>query len=94
VRQEESVALELSERPTWDRSSVTISALVDARTSPLTNPLNEHTVELREWLTHLEDWVETQLVATRALVAMLDDGNITACTDGATEQHALDALST
>jgi hypothetical protein len=88
------VALELSERSTWNRSSVTISPLADARTNPSTNPLNEHTVELREWLTHLEDWVETQLVATRALVAMLDDGTGNACTDGATEQHALDALST
>lgn len=35
--------------------------------------LSERSRELREWLSHLESWVETQLVATEALVAMLDE---------------------
>lgn len=81
------MALELSERSAWNRSTAVLDPIVDAHS----HPLNEHTLELREWLAHLEDWVETQLVATRALVAMLDDEPGAA---GATEQHALDALST
>jgi hypothetical protein len=85
--QEESVALELSERSAWNRSTATVAPLVDARG----NPMSEHTLELREWLAHLEDWVETQLVATRALVALLDDGNVADCI---IEQNALDAQST
>ena len=72
------MALNVSERPSWSQATATIDSL------------NEHTIELRVWLAQLEDWVETQLVATQALVAMLDEDG---APDVSTESSSLDALS-
>jgi hypothetical protein len=55
------MALELGSRVTWEAEPVE------------TDLIGAHSRELHEWLSHLESWVETQLAATKALVAMLDD---------------------
>ena len=43
------------------------------RATPEQVVLRERADELREWLLHLEGWVELQMAATRALVALLED---------------------
>jgi len=41
--------------------------------TPEQEVLRERADELREWLLHLESWVELQMAATRALVALLEE---------------------